>query len=95
MNELRANSATALEAIKAEAKEREIEIKNEATRSAESAAAERIAAIETAQRESEVELQARINETEASRDRSRTKGEHACAASWTSCDKPMRLKLQE
>jgi hypothetical protein len=67
MKKLRENSANALDAIKAEAKEREIEFQNEAKRAAESVAAERIAAIEAAQRESEANLQARINETEASR----------------------------
>jgi len=67
MKELRENSANALEAIKAKAKEREIEIQVEAKRTAESVAAERIVAIEAAQRESEAGLQARINETEASR----------------------------
>ena len=67
VNELRATNATAIETIKAEAKEREKEIRDEATRSAESAAAERIAAIETAQRESDVELKARISEAETAR----------------------------
>ena len=67
MKKLRENSASALEAIKAEGKQREIEIQNEARQTAELAAAERIAAIEAAQRESEACLQARINETEANR----------------------------
>ena len=67
MNKLRENNANALEAIKSEAKEREVEIQNEAKRTAESVAGERIAAIEATQRESEANLQARINETEASR----------------------------
>jgi hypothetical protein len=67
MNDLRTNSASAVEAIKTEAKEREIEIRTEATRTAEAAAAERVAAIEAAQREFEVGSNARINEAEASR----------------------------
>src|ERR1700716_3090536 len=41
----------------AKAKERELEIENKAKRTAESAAAERIAAIEAAQRQSEAGLQ--------------------------------------
>jgi hypothetical protein len=64
MNELRTNNASAIAAIKAEAKKREDEIRNEATRAAESAAAERIAAIEAAQRESEAEINARIAQAE-------------------------------
>jgi hypothetical protein len=67
MKKLRENSTNALEAIKAEAKEREIEIQHEAKRTTELVTAERVAAIEAAKRESEAALQARINETEASR----------------------------
>src|SRR5258708_4828949 len=67
MKILREHSANELEAIKAKAKERETEIEKEAKRTAESAAAERVAEIEAAQRESEAGLQARINEAEASR----------------------------
>jgi hypothetical protein len=67
MKKLRENSDSAIEAMKAEAKQHEIEIQNEARRTAELAAAERIAAIEAAQRESEACLQVRINETEANR----------------------------
>ena len=65
--ELRENSVNALEAIKAEAKERELEIENEVKRNTESIAAARIAAIQAAQLETEVRLQARIDEAEANR----------------------------
>src|SRR5712671_1693987 len=61
MNQLREDNATSIEGLKGEAKKREIEIRNEAERTAGSAAAERIAAIETAQRESEAELKAQIS----------------------------------
>ena len=67
MQDLREASANALEAARAEAKERELEIQNKAKLTAELAAAERIAAIEHAQRESEAGLQARIDEANASR----------------------------
>jgi|SRR5271166_549204 len=67
MKELRESSASALEAIQVRTKQREIEIENEAKRNAESVIAERVAALEAAQRESEAGLQARINEAEASR----------------------------
>jgi hypothetical protein len=67
MKKLRESNASALEAVTAQARERETEIQNEAKQIAESVAAERIAAIEAAQRESEAALRARINETEASR----------------------------
>jgi hypothetical protein len=67
MKELREKSAAALEAVKAEAKGRETEIHNDAKRTADSAAMERIAAIEVAHRESEATLQARIKEAEASK----------------------------
>lgn len=65
--EMHQTSARAIEAVKAEAKERETEIRNEANRTAESASAERIAAIEAAHKASESALQARIKEAEASR----------------------------
>ena len=65
--ELRENSVNALEAIKAEAKERELEIENEVKRNTESIAAARIAAIQAAQLETEVRLQALIDEAEANR----------------------------
>jgi hypothetical protein len=67
MKELREANATALEAMKTEAKEREIEIRNEAKQTADSAAAERIASIEAARHESEARLQTRINDADASR----------------------------
>jgi len=67
MEVLREKNAQAIEGLKAEAKRREIEIRNEAIRDAQSAAAERIQAAETARRESEETLQAKINEAEASR----------------------------
>lgn len=67
MEVLRENNAQALEALKAEAHRREIEIRNEAIRDAQSAMAERIQAAETARRESEKTLQAKINEAETSR----------------------------
>jgi hypothetical protein len=67
INELRENSAKAIETIKAEAKQREIEIRNEATQTAEAAVAERIAVIEKAQREAEEDLKARVDEAEAAR----------------------------
>jgi hypothetical protein len=67
MQVLRENNAQALEAVKTEAQQREVEIRNEATRDAQSAMAERIQAAETARRESEETLQAKINEAEATR----------------------------
>jgi hypothetical protein len=67
MQVLRENNAQALEAVKAEAQQREVEIRNEATRDAQSVMAERIQAAETARRESEETLQAKINEAEATR----------------------------
>jgi hypothetical protein len=66
MEVLRENNAQALESVKAEAQQREVEIRNEATRDAQSAMAEHIQAAETARRESEETLQAKINEAEAS-----------------------------
>jgi hypothetical protein len=67
MERLRETNARALEAVKTTAQQREIEIRNEAIRDAQSAMAERIKAAETARRESEEILQAKINEGEASR----------------------------
>jgi hypothetical protein len=67
MHLLRDTNAQALEAVKAESQQREIEIRNEATREAQSAMAERIQAAETTRRESEETLQAKINEAEVSR----------------------------
>jgi hypothetical protein len=67
MQQLRRDSATALETAKVEAKARETEIRTEARRAAESAVAERLAAAETALTESEAALQARITEAESSK----------------------------
>jgi hypothetical protein len=67
MQRLRDTNAQTLEAVKAEAQQREIEIRNEAIRDAESATAERVQASETARLESEGALQAKINEAEAIR----------------------------
>jgi len=67
MEVLRENNARALEAVKAEAQQRELEIRNEATRDAQSAMAERLQAAETTRLETEETLQAKINEAEASR----------------------------
>jgi hypothetical protein len=67
MEVLRENNAQALEAVKAEAQRREIEIRNGAVRDAESAMAGRIQDAETARRESEKTLQAKINEAETGR----------------------------
>jgi hypothetical protein len=67
MQLLRDTNAQALEAVRAESRQREIEIRNEAIRDAQSAAAERIQAAETARRESEEALQAKINEAETAR----------------------------
>jgi hypothetical protein len=71
---LRQTSATALEAVKAKAKQREAEIHNEANQMAESAVAERIAATDAAHREAEAGLQARITEVEATRIAAEEKG---------------------
>jgi len=67
MRKLRDANANELEAFKAQATRREIEVQNEAKQSAESAVALRIAAIELAQRESEASLQQRIDKAEASK----------------------------
>lgn len=67
MQLLRDTNAQALEAVKAEAQQRENEVRKEAIRDAQAAMAQRIEAAETARRESEEALQAKVNETEASR----------------------------
>lgn len=67
LRELREASAAAVAAVKAEAKEREAEIRHEAKKTAESAVSDRLAAIETAHKESEASLQARINEAETTK----------------------------
>jgi hypothetical protein len=64
---LRETNAQALDSVKAEAQRREIEIRNEAIRNAESATAERIQAAETARLETEQTLQVKLNEAEAGR----------------------------
>lgn len=74
MKQLRQDSAAALEAAKAEARARETEIRTEATQSAELAVAEKLAAIETASRESETALQARIIEAESNKIAAERKG---------------------
>ena len=53
INKLRENTAKRIEAIEAEAKQRELEIRDEEKKNAEAAAAARISEIEKAQRESE------------------------------------------
>ena len=65
--ELRKETASAIDAVKAEAKEREAQIQSEAKQSAESAAAERIKQIEASHHESETALEARITVAEANR----------------------------
>jgi hypothetical protein len=67
MQLLRDANAQALEAVKTEARQREIAIRTEATQDAQSAMAERIQAAETARRESEKSLQQKINEADANR----------------------------
>jgi hypothetical protein len=67
MKVLRETNAQALEAMNAEAQQREIEIRNEAIRDTQSAMAERLQAVETARLETEETLQAKINDAEASR----------------------------
>jgi Uncharacterized protein conserved in bacteria (DUF2130) len=65
--ELRKETAGAIEAVKAEAKVREVQIQDQAKQSAESAAAERIKQIEAKHHESEAALEARITAAEANR----------------------------
>jgi hypothetical protein len=67
MEALRDTSESTIKAIEKKAKEREVEIQAEAMKSAELAATERIAAIETAKRESEAALQAQLEAAESSR----------------------------
>jgi len=67
MQLLRETNAQTLDSVKAEAQRREIEIRNEAIRNAESATAERIQAAETARLETEQTLRAKLNEAEAGR----------------------------
>jgi hypothetical protein len=65
--ELRKETAGAIDAVKAEAKQREVQIQDQAKQSAESAAAERIKQIEASHHESEAALEARITAAEANR----------------------------
>lgn len=65
--ELRKETAGAIDAVKAEAKQREVQIQDQAKQSAESAAAERIKQIEASHHESEAVLEARITAAEANR----------------------------
>ncbi len=67
IDELREKSAKTVEALTAEAKQREIEIRNEAKQVAEAAAGERIAGIEKARHEAEESLNLRISEADAHR----------------------------
>ncbi len=64
LEQVRQANAASIDAIKAEAKVREVEIRNAAKHEAESTAAERITAAEAARRESETALQAKITEVE-------------------------------
>jgi hypothetical protein len=74
MKQLREDSVAALETAEAESKTRETEIRAQANMAAESAVAEKLAAIETARRESETALQARIIEAESSKIAAEQKG---------------------
>ncbi|MDQ2842843.1 MAG: hypothetical protein M3Y72_17750 [Acidobacteriota bacterium] len=74
MQDLRQASATALENAQAETKARETEIRSEAKQTAESAVAERLAAIEAARINSEAALQERITEAESSKIAAEQKG---------------------
>jgi hypothetical protein len=65
--ELRKETAGAIDAVKTEAKQREVQIQDQAKQSAESAAAERIKQIEASHHESEAALAARITAAEANR----------------------------
>lgn len=67
MTALRQASTTAIEVLRAEAAAREVEIRHEATQTAELAVTERIAAIEATHRASESGLQERIEQAEAKR----------------------------
>jgi hypothetical protein len=67
MEDLRQAGAAALEAAGAAARQREMEIRDEATRNAESSAANRIAMIEAAQMEAEAALRSHIDEAEQGR----------------------------
>jgi hypothetical protein len=66
MNELREANAKSLETAKAEAEQREIQIRDEAKLAADAAASQRIEAAEAAQKQSEASLNAKVNEAQAS-----------------------------
>jgi hypothetical protein len=65
IDELLEKSARTIEALTLEGKQREIEIRNEATEAAQTAVAERIAGIEKARQEAEESLNLRVSEAEA------------------------------
>jgi hypothetical protein len=67
LDKIRRNSAKALETMQVQANLREIEVRIEARQKAESAAAERVAAIEAEHRETGAAVQAKLKEAEASR----------------------------
>jgi hypothetical protein len=67
IQQLREDSETALATAKADAKARETEIRTQAQQAAEAAAAEKLAASESARLKSEAELQARIIQAEETR----------------------------
>ena len=65
LDELQERSAKAIEALTLEAKQRETEIRNEATESAQAAVAEQIAGMEKVRQEAEENLKLRVSEAEA------------------------------
>jgi hypothetical protein len=65
IDEVREKSAKTIEALTLEGKQREIEIRNEATEAAQAAMIERIARIEKARQEAEESLKLRVSEAEA------------------------------
>jgi hypothetical protein len=67
IDELREKSTKTIEALAAEAKQREIEIRSEAKHAAEAAVGEQIAELEKARREAEESLKVRVSEAEATR----------------------------
>ena len=74
MQQLRQDSASALEAAKAEANAREIVIRAEANKSAEAAVAEKLAALEASRLKSESALQAKLEEAESGKIAAEQKG---------------------
>jgi hypothetical protein len=67
VEELKEKSVKTIEGLLTEAKEREVEIRNQAKQDAEAALAERIAGLEKEKLETEKRLQAQVSETEAAR----------------------------